>query len=125
MVSFLPDALEDFLSGDDQSEVVMLNLIKFNPEDGREQYLHYLTMAQPILSRFGARILYSGDTLPILTTGHEKEWDAVTLVYYPRRAAFKNMVDDAEYQVVFQTGAAAIADLVLQPLTNTEIMRGL
>ena len=125
MVSFVPDALAEFLSSDDQSEVVMLNLIRFKPDGGRAQYLDYLKKAQPILSRVGAKILYSGDALAVLSTGHKKDWDAVTLVCYPRRSAFKNMVEDPEYQVVFQTGAAAIADIVLQPLTSTEIVTGL
>jgi uncharacterized protein (DUF1330 family) len=73
-------------------------------------------MAEPILARFGAKILFSGDGLPVLTTGHAQEWDAVVLVQYPRRSAFKNMIEDPEYQIAFTVGQAAIADIVLQPL---------
>jgi len=40
------------------------------------------------------------------------------LVQYPRRSAFKDMVGDPEYQVAFKVGAAAIADIVLQPLKH-------
>ena len=118
MVSFSPVAFEAFLTGNDDSPVVMLNLLRFEPDGGREKYLDYLRLAKPILARFGAQILFGGDGLPVLTTGQEQGWDAVVLVRYPRRAAFKNMVDDPEYQAAFMIGKAAIADIVLQPLTG-------
>jgi uncharacterized protein (DUF1330 family) len=73
-------------------------------------------MARPILARFGARILFGGDGLPVLTTGSQTGWDAVLLVEYPRRAAFAEMVDDSDYQQAFQVGASAVADIVLQPI---------
>jgi uncharacterized protein (DUF1330 family) len=117
MVSFSPVAFETFLTGDDDSAVVMLNLLRFVPDGGREKYLEYLQMAKPILARFGAQILFGGDGLPVLTTGQAQGWDAVVLVRYPCRSAFKNMVADPEYQIAFETGKAAIADIVLQPLT--------
>ena len=77
-------------------------------------------MAKPILARFGAQILFGGDGLPVLTTGHAQQWDAVVLVRYPNRSAFQNMVGDPEYQTAFAFGKAAIADIVLQPLTSIE-----
>jgi hypothetical protein len=40
----------------------------------------------------------------------------VLLVQYPHRAAFKDMVDDQDYQAAFQVGKSALADIVLQPL---------
>lgn len=52
----------------------------------------------------------------MLTTGDVEGWDAVLLVQYPRRTAFKAMVEDPEYQVAFQVGKSALADIVLQPL---------
>jgi len=120
MVSFSPAAFDAFLSEDDASAVVMLNLIRFVPDGGRGQYLKYLQMAEPILARFGAKILFRGDGLPVLTTGQAQAWDAVVLVQYPHRSAFKNMVGDPEYQVAFQVGQAAIADIVLQPLKRMD-----
>jgi uncharacterized protein (DUF1330 family) len=116
MVSLSPVAIDAFLTEDDDSAVVMLNLLRFEPDGGRERYLEYLGMAKPILARFGAKILFGGDGLPVLTTGQAQEWDAAVLVQYPRRSAFKTMIDDPEYHIAFQVGAAAIADIVLQPL---------
>lgn len=117
MVSFSPTAFEAFLAGDDTTPVVMLNLIRFDPNGGRERYAKYLQMARPILARFGAEILLRGDGLPILTAGETQAWDTVVLVRYPLRSAFKNMIADPEYQVAFEVGKSALADIVLQPLT--------
>jgi len=116
MVSFPPAVFDAFLAEDDDSAVVMLNLIRFEPDGGKQRYLEYLRMAKPILARFGARILFGGNGLPVLTTGQEKGWDAVVLVQYPRRSAFKDMVADPEYQIAFKVGVSAISDIVLQPL---------
>jgi uncharacterized protein (DUF1330 family) len=116
MVAFSPDVFANFLAEEDDAPVVMLNLLRFVPDGGRERHLEYLRMAGPILARFGAKILFRGDGLEILTIGEAQGWDAVLLVQYPRRTAFKEMVEDPEYQVAFQIGKSALADIVLQPL---------
>ncbi|MBY5827387.1 DUF1330 domain-containing protein [Rhizobium leguminosarum] len=120
MVAFSPTAFAEFLAAKDDKEVIMLNLLRFDPDGGRERHLEYLKMAEPILARFGAKILFRGNGLPILTEGETRMWDAVLLVQYPGRAAFKAMVDDAEYQHAFPVGASALADIVLQPLTMAD-----
>lgn len=77
-------------------------------------------MAKPILTRSGAKILLGGDGLPALTTAQQQGRDAVVLVQYPRRCAFKDIVGDPEYPEAFKVGAAAIADIVLQPLKHSD-----
>ncbi|MCD7111338.1 DUF1330 domain-containing protein [Rhizobium sp. DKSPLA3] len=94
----------------------MLNLLRFVPDGGRERHLDYLRMAEPILARFGASILFRGDGMDVLTTGDVEGCDAVLLVQYPRRTAFQQMVEDPKYQAAFQVGKSALADIVLQPL---------
>ncbi|QJU59324.1 DUF1330 domain-containing protein [Sphingomonas sp. AP4-R1] len=116
MVALSLAALEAFLTEQDETPVVMLNLIRFQPDGGRDRYLDYLNMAKPVLARFGARILFGGDGLAVLTEGAGQGWDAVALVQYPRRSAFKDMIADPEYQVAFKVGVSAVADIVLQPL---------
>jgi len=116
MVAFSPDVFAHFLAEEDDAPVVMLNLIRFLPDGGRERHLDYLRMAEPILARFGARIMFRGDGLDVLTTGDVLGWDSVLLVQYPRRTAFKEMVEDPEYQAAFQVGKSALADVILQPL---------
>ncbi|MBW9090536.1 DUF1330 domain-containing protein [Rhizobium wenxiniae] len=118
MVELSPDAVEAFLSETDDSPIVMLNLINFEADGGRERYLQYHKMAKPILARFGAQILFGGDGLPVLTTGPSGGWDAVVLVRYPNRTAFKNMIADPEYQQAFKVGVSAIADIALQPMKH-------
>jgi len=116
MVAFSSDAYEAFLAEHDETPVVMLNLLRFEPDGGRDRYLQYIAMAKPILARFGARILFGGNGLPVLTEGEAQAWDAVVMVQYPRRSAFNDMVGDLEYQKAFEVGSSAIADIVLQPL---------
>ncbi|WP_029620240.1 DUF1330 domain-containing protein [Pseudorhizobium marinum] len=116
MIAFSPAAFADFLTANDDSAIVMLNLLRFDPDGGRERHLEYLEMAEPILDRFGAKILFRGDGLPVLTVGDTKGWDTVLLVQYPNRTAFKAMVDDPEYQAAFQVGKSALIDIILQPL---------
>ena len=122
MVAFSPDVFAAFLAEDDDQPVVMLNLLRFAPDGGRARYDTYLGMARPILARFGAGIVVGGEGLAVLTTGTERGWDAVVLVRYPTRAAFKAMVDDPEYQQAFAVGQSAIADIVLQPLRPSDAL---
>jgi len=117
MVSLSPTALDAFLSAENDGPVVMLNLLRFQPDGGRERYLRYLELAGLILGRLGASIVFGGDGLPVLTAGGHAGWDAAVLVQYPRRSVFKALVDDPEYQSVFPIGVSALADLLLQPLT--------
>ncbi len=123
MVAFSPDVFESFLAEEDDAPVVMLNLLRFLPDGGRERHIKYLRMAEPILARFGARILFRGDGLDVLTTGDAQKWDAVLLVQYPRRTAFNEMIQDPEYQASFQVGKSALADIVLQPLKISKDLR--
>lgn len=123
MVSFSHAALAEFLNQDDTTPIVMLNLLHFAPDGGRDRHRDYLRQAEPILNRFGAKILLRGDGLPVLTEGDIPGWDAVLLVQYPSRTAFKAMVDDPQYQEVFKIGASALADIVLQPLTHAATIK--
>lgn len=116
MVAFSPEVFEAFLAAEDDEPVVMLTLLSFAPDGGRERYLEYLGMAKPILARFGAKVLFGGNGLPVLTTGDAEGWDAVVLVQYPPRSTFMAMVQDPEYQAAFKVGQSALADIVLQPL---------
>lgn len=120
MVSFSQAALDAFLGESDDSPFAMLNLIQLDPDGGRERYAQYHALAKPSLARYGARILYGGYGLPVLTQGDIHGWDVVLMVQYPNRAAFKAMIADPEYQVAFKVGASAIADIVLQPMKAVE-----
>lgn len=117
MLSLIEEELNRFLLEDDGQPVVMLNLLRFQPVGGRERYSEYLTVAGPLIGRYGAEIVFVGDGLPALSAEVGQSWDAVALVRYPSRHAFVQMVGDAEYRE--KTGPmrkAALIEAVLQPI---------
>jgi len=56
MISFSRADLDRFLSEDNGEPVVMLNVLRFLSDSGRERYLEYLTMAVPLVARYHARL---------------------------------------------------------------------
>lgn len=119
MLTLIEDALDHFLKEDDGRLVVMLNLLRFQEDGGRERYADYLAVAAPIVARFGAEIVYVGDGLSALSAEPGQVWDAVALVRYPSRRAFVDMAMDADYQNrAAPLREAALAEAVLQPLQS-------
>ncbi len=74
---------------------VMLNLLKFKKEGGREAYLRYVKEASPFVAEVGAKMVYFGKPKELLN-GTE-EWDLLMLVQYPSRKAFLKMADNSDY----------------------------
>ena len=117
MLTLIENALEKFLNEDDGQAIVMLNLLRFREDGGRERYRDYLTVAAPIVARFGAEIVYVGNGLPALSAEPGQAWDAVALVRYPNRRAFAELAMDADYRNrAAPMREAALAEAVLQPL---------
>lgn len=94
--------------------VVMLNLLAFAPNGGRERYAEYGAAVGPLLARAGGRILYAGEAVPPLL-GHER-WDLVALVEYPTRQAFLDMVGSPEYLAIAHLRSEALTRGELHPL---------
>lgn len=96
-------------AGEAPGPVVMLNLLKFHADGGRESFARYGAEVQPHLDRVGASPVYAGDVGGVVI-GRESDgdWDAVLLVSYPSRAAFVEMVTDAGYQEVTRHRTAAL-----------------
>lgn len=89
------DTLAHLQTLDRQAPVAMLNLLRFKPNGGREQYRAYGAAASPFLKISGAQLLYFGDMLgPVI--GPE-EWDEVALVTYPTLQKFLDMIEDPGY----------------------------
>lgn len=116
MIAFTPSDFDRFVADDDGTPVVMLYLLRFKPDGGRDRYLEYLGMAGPLVARYGAEILYAGDGLPPLAAEPGQHWDAVALVQYPTRQAFANMVADPDYQKADPVRLSALVEAVLQPI---------
>ena len=112
----LDDAdLDRLLADDPDGPVVMLDLLRFRPDGGRERYLLYVERALQIAARFGAEALYAGDGDRALVGHPGQDWDAVLLMRYPSRRAFAAMVRDPDYRATAHLRAAALTDAVLQP----------
>ncbi|OAA21776.1 hypothetical protein UG55_105439 [Frankia sp. EI5c] len=94
--------------------VVMLNLLRFRPDGGRESYDEYSRRARKVLARYGGELVYLGAGSTVLIAEPGQEWDAVLLIRYPSRAAFLNMVADPEYQETVRFRTEALTEAVLQ-----------
>ncbi|MGZ6853349.1 MAG: DUF1330 domain-containing protein [Mycobacteriaceae bacterium] len=89
--------------------IVMVNLLAFNDEGGRDSYLRYADAVQPHLDRVGASTLYVGDATHTVIGGEDAPWwDTILLVQYPSRAKFVEMVLDPDYQEIAAHRAAAL-----------------
>ncbi len=107
--------LKRFLEAGPDEPVVMLNLLRFQADGGRERYARYAREIVPFLDRVGAEVVYLGDTSTALVAPDAHEWDAVLLVRYPSRRAFSQMVADPDYQRITGLRTAALSEAVLQP----------
>jgi uncharacterized protein (DUF1330 family) len=89
--------------------VVMVNLLRFRPDGGRQSYLRYGQEVAPHLQRVGATVRYAG-TAPtvVIGEGERPEWDAILIVEYPSPATFIDMVTSEEYAKVHENRAAAL-----------------
>ena len=108
--------LKNLLAEDPGGPVVMLNLLRFKADGGRESYATY---SQALvdgghLARVGGELLYAGDGSTALVAEDGQAWDAVLVVKYPSRAAFASMVADADYQKVTHFRTEALEEAVLQ-----------
>lgn len=109
--------LKRYLAEDTGGPVVMLNLLRFKPDGGRESYARYSAALTDYLTRIGARVVYLGDAATQLVAPDGFDWDAVLLVEYPSRQAFSAMVADPEYQAVTHLRTDALEEAVLQATT--------
>jgi len=93
-----PEALKALTESTEQGPVVMLNLLKFRSDGGREGYERYAETATRLVAERGGRILYVGDAAELIEG--DEEWDVVALAEYPSRATFLEMASSEEFQAV-------------------------
>ena len=100
------------------SPVVMLNLLRFKPEGGRERYAEYGSAVTPLLEKAGGRAVFLGEPAqPLLGEGR---WDSVLLVEYPTRQAFLDMIGSAEYQAIGHLRTEALEHGELHPMSAAD-----
>ena len=105
-----PEQMQDFLALPD-GPVLMVNLLKFKPDGGSEEYAKYMNGVRPVLQNFGARVLISGEAATCLIGNGD--WDMIAVVEYPSPAALFQMVNSDEYQAVHNHREAGLEGQVL------------
>lgn len=116
-----PEGFMDFAArARDGTPVVMLNLLRFEPDGGRERYEEYGAAVAPLLERVGGQVRFLGQATPPLLGGGP--WDLVLLVEYPTRQAFLEMVGSEEYKAISHLRTEALAEGELHPLDAGETM---
>ncbi len=118
MIAFTESDLNRFLAEDDGKPIVMLNLLRFKPDGGRERYFEYVSSVGPLVKRHGAEILYAGDGGTPLAAETGQAWDAVALVQYPTRRAFADMIAEPDYHAADHLRMSALEEAVLQPVRS-------
>jgi uncharacterized protein (DUF1330 family) len=89
--------------------VVMINLLQFRADGGRESYLRYAQEVAPHLQRVGGTVRYAGASPGVVIGDGEKPWwDAIIVVEYPSPAAFLDMVSNEDYLKVHEYRAAGL-----------------
>lgn len=112
--------LKRFLAENDGAPVVMLNLMRFKPDGGREKYAEYVEHFRRTSAKHGAEVLYVGDGSTTLVGEPGQSWDTVLLVRYPSRRAFSDMVRDPDYSPGTHLRTEALTEAVLQATTPWE-----
>jgi uncharacterized protein (DUF1330 family) len=88
--------------------IVMLNLLRFEPGGGAEEYGRYGEAARPYLERAGARIRYLGRVAATVIGG--EPWDEIIVVEYPSKRAFLEMIADPGYLEASRHRTASLVD---------------
>jgi uncharacterized protein (DUF1330 family) len=110
------------LTDDPGGPVVMLNLLRFRPDGGRESYQRYAeALGGSVNARYGLAVEFLGVGGRALVAEDGQAWDMVVLVRYPDRKAFVDMIGDPEYQAVAHLRSEALVESVLQPTTPIEL----
>jgi uncharacterized protein (DUF1330 family) len=101
--------MDEFLDGDIDSPISMVNLLKFKEkaeyEDGRdteisgkEAYQIYAIEVQEHLKKVGAEMVFGGAVNRLMLGEVEDLWDSIAIVRYPSRKAMLEMMMSSEYQ---------------------------
>jgi len=117
------DQFQELAANTNEGPFVMLNLLKFKNEGGREAYSRYIEESRPFAEHVGAKVLYFGKAKELLN-GTET-WDIVMLVQYPSRKAFLKMANNPDYLKVHSFREEALERAVLyatDPATFRDIV---
>ena len=112
-----PEQVSRLVQEDTGGPVVMLNLLRYKPDGGRESYEAYGAKALPFLQEAGAEILFAGEAASPLIGEESANWDTVILVRYPSVQAFLDMVTSEDYQAITHLRTEGLDRAELHPLS--------
>jgi len=110
-----PDQIAALAARPADEPVVMINLLQFRADGGRQSYLRYMQEVVPHLQRVGGTVRYAGQAPTfVIGDGEKPWWDAIIVVEYPSPSAFLDMVTNEEYLKVHEHRAGGLdrGDLV-------------
>ena len=102
------EQFKQLMAQDYKGPIMMINLLKFKKDGGREAYEKYETGAQESFQQVGGMITKRGGSLMTLI-GNE-EWDEVLVAEYPSIDAFIEMQRNKGYQAAVRFRDEAIED---------------
>jgi uncharacterized protein (DUF1330 family) len=104
-----PDQIAALAARPANEPVVMINLLQFRTDGGRQSYIRYIQEVTPHLQRVGGTVRYAGESPAVVIGDGEKPWwDAIIVVEYPSPAAFLDMVTNEEYLKVHEHRVAGL-----------------
>ena len=101
--------MKEFMEGDADSPIHMVNLLKFKEkaeyEDGRETnlsgaeaYAIYGQEVQGHVKKVGGSGVFTGQVSRLMLGEVDELWDMIAVVTYPSRKAMLAMITDPDYQ---------------------------
>lgn len=109
LITPTPEQAELLAALPQDQPVVMINLLQFKADGGREHYEDYMREVQVHLEDVGARALYAGNARAfVLGEDARPWWDTILVVEYPTPAAFVTMVTSEAYADVHVHRANAL-----------------
>lgn len=105
------DQFKKLAANTNEEPFVMLNLLKFKKDGGRESYFRYIKASGPFVEAVGAKVIYFG--VPDELLQGKEEWDLLMLVQYPSRKAFLKMTSNPDYLKVHEFRAEGVERAVL------------
>jgi len=108
----------ELMNAPDEGPVVMLNLLKFKPRGGSQEYGKYGDSVTKMVEARGGKILWMGKVdQTLIGDVAEEDWDAVALVQYPSRKAFIDMATSTEYDKAHEHRESGLERTVLLACT--------
>jgi uncharacterized protein (DUF1330 family) len=96
---------------------VMLNLLKFKPDGGKEMYAQYGEKVLPLLVKAGGNVLCAGFPVGLLIGDVTlDDWDECIIVRYPSWTAFWQMSSSPEWAAIGHLRNDALLRSVAAPM---------